>query len=314
MNLVTSVGTRVLAAVQTLLLASIITFALVQFAPGDPAATITGDNASAEAIEATRERLGLDRSLVLQYLSWALSALRGDLGASYISGEPVVDAIARTLPVTLSLVLIALAFSVVVGSVLGIVAAWHANGLVDRLVLTLSSLGLAVPSFWLALILVSTFALGGISLFPATGYASFWESPVSWLTHLLLPAVAMGMVGAAEVARQLRSAMIQALEADHTRTLKAKGLADRRIIVHSFRNAGVPMLSVVGVQVARFMGATVVLETVFAMPGLGRLIVDATLRGDFIIIQGVVMVVAAFVIVINAMVDSGYRVVDPRIR
>jgi peptide/nickel transport system permease protein len=272
-----------------------------------------GENATPQIIAARRHELGLDRPLILQYWHWLVNVLHGNLGHSFLSGESIGHAIARTLPVTVTVVTAALIISVVLGIPGGIIAAWYARRPADRVVSTASSVGIAMPSFWLALILVSVLAIQR-QILPATGYVSITDSFGEAIRHLVLPAFAMGVVGAAEVTRQLRSAMITALGSDYVRTLYAKGLPDRLIICHSLKNSGVPLLTIVGLQINRFLGATVVIEAVFGLSGLGQLILNATLQKDFVVIQGVVLIMAVLVIATNILVDGAYRIVDPRIR
>jgi peptide/nickel transport system permease protein len=309
----TVLAKRLLSVIPTLLIASIVVFGLVQLVPGDPAVASAGENATVEVIAARRAALGLDRPLLVQYWDWLMRVLHGDLGNSFLSGEPITRAIARTLPVTVSVVATALIISLLLGIPGGILAAWNARGPVDRVVSTASSVGIAMPSFWLALILVSVLAIQH-QVFPATGFVPLTENVGQGIRHLILPAFAMGVVGAAEVARQLRSAMISALASDFVRTLYAKGLSRRLIIVHALKNSSVPLLTIGGLQVNRFLGATVVIEAVFGLSGLGQLIMNATLQKDFVVIQGVVLVMAVLVIATNIIVDFAYRLVDPRIR
>lgn len=304
---------RIVSIVPTMLIASILVFGLVQLIPGDPAATLAGEGASQETIAAYRSELGLDRPLVAQYLSWLVGVLHGNLGTSLISGEPVVQAIGRTLPITCALVALALIFAILLGVPGGVVAAWYARRVPDRIVSTISSVGVAMPSFWLGLILVSWLALQ-LRILPAAGFVPLSQDPLQSLLHLILPAFAMAVVGAAEIARQLRSAMITSLASDSVRTLYAKGLGRRQVIGHALKNSSVPLLTIVGLQVNRFLGATVVIESIFGLGGLGQLIITATLQKDFVVVQGVVLITAFAVIVTNILVDLCYLLVDPRIR
>jgi peptide/nickel transport system permease protein len=304
---------RLGTVVPTLVIATIVVFLLIQVGPGNAAISSLGEGATKAAVAARSRQLGLDAPLATQYWRWLLKVLHGNLGNSLLSGEPVRTAIAQALPVTLTVVVAALVMSIVLGVSSGIIAGWNANRLPDRIVTAISAAGVAIPTFWLALILVSLFALQRHWL-PATGYVSVTADPAQAVKHVILPAFALGLVGAAEISRQLRSAMITALASDSVRTLYAKGLPRRLIIWHAVRNSAVPLLTIVGLQVNRFLGATVVIEAVFGLAGLGELILNATLQKDFVVIQGVVLVMAIVVIVTNLIVDISYRLVDPRIR
>ncbi|PRZ40886.1 peptide/nickel transport system permease protein [Antricoccus suffuscus] len=304
---------RLGAVIPTLLIASLVVFMLVQMIPGDPAITIAGESATPEQLQAIRQSLGLNDSLPVQFWNWLTNLVHGDLGRSLINGEPVRSALMRTTGVTLTIVATAMLIALVIGLAAGIVAALHANGLVDRAVTALVSLGVAMPGFWIGLILVIVFALG-LGWFPATGGMSFFADPVTALQHAVLPGLAMGIVGAAEIARQTRGAMIQAMSADSVRTHRAKGLSERAIVWRALKNCSVPILTIAGLQLNSYLGATVVIEAVFAIPGLGGLILNATLQKDYPIIQGVVLVMALIVITVNLLVDIAYRIVDPRIR
>jgi peptide/nickel transport system permease protein len=294
-------------------IATIVVFLLIQLVPGNAALSSLGESASKTALAARSKELGLNAPLATQYWRWLIKVLHGNLGNSLLSGEPVRTAIAAALPVTATVVVAALVISVLLGVSSGIIAGWNANRLPDRIVTAISAAGVAIPTFWLGLILVSFFALQRHWL-PSTGYVSVTADPAQAALHVVLPAFALGVVGAAEISRQLRSAMITALASDYVRTLYAKGLPHRLIIWHAVRNSAVPLLTIVGLQVNRFLGATVVIEAIFGLAGLGQLILNATLEKDFVVIQGVVLIMAIVVIVTNLIVDISYRLVDPRIR
>ncbi|WP_134322045.1 ABC transporter permease [Cumulibacter soli] len=304
---------RFVPVIPTLFIASVVVFLLVQFVPGDPAVAIAGESATPEIIAALREQMGLEKPLIVQYWDWLMSLLGGDLGNSFLTGESVNVAIGRTIFITVSVVALALVFSLVIGIPAGLIAGAYARRAADRTVSTLVSVLMAMPTFWFGLVLVSLFAVQG-NMLPATGYVPISQSPVDYLRHLILPSFAMGIVGACEIARQLRSAMIEALNSDYVRTLYAKGLSRSRVIRHALKNSGVPLLTIVGLQINRFLGATVVIDTIFGLGGLGSLIMGATLKKDMVVIQGVVLVMAVIVIMTNVIVDLSYRLVDPRIR
>ena len=304
---------RLGSVIPTLFIATIAVFLLVQLVPGNAALFSAGEAATKAAVAARRHQLGLDRPLAAQYWTWVTGVFRGNLGNSLVSGEPVRTAIAQALPVTLTVVGAGLLVSVVLGIPAGILAGWRANRVADRVVTTVTGVGVAVPTFWLGLILVSIFAIQRHWL-PATGYVSLAVNFGSAVKHVTLPGLALGVVGSAEIARQLRSAMITALSSDSMRTLHAKGLPGRSLVWHALRNSAVPLLTILGLQVNQFLGASVIIETVFGLNGLGQLVYNATLEKDFVVIQGVVLVMAIFVIATNLVVDIAYRLVDPRIK
>jgi peptide/nickel transport system permease protein len=302
------------ALLPTLLLASFGIFALIKLAPGDPAVAVAGENATTAQIEQVRQQYGFDRPLIVQYLDWLGDAVRGDLGSSLTGHVSVVSQIKQTLPVTLQLVAGGMLVAVVLGVIAGVAAGRRANTAADSVISAAASTGAAVPSFWLGLVLVSVFALK-LGWFPATGYAGITDDPALALRQLVLPSIALGVAGAAEIARQLRSVMMDVFASDHVRTLRAKGVAERRIVWrHGLKGSGVPLMTVVGLQVSRFLGATVVVEAVFGIPGMGSLVVSAAQNRDYPVVQGVVVVMAILVIATNVAVDLSYRFFDPRIR
>lgn len=305
---------RILAVVPTLLLATVGIFGLVKLAPGDPAAAIAGEGATTAQIEQIRHQYGFDRAFLVQYLDWLRDAVHGDLGISVTTRMSVVGQIKQTLPITLQLVAGAMVVAVVIGVLAGAAAAWRANTAADSMISAAAATGAAIPSFWLGLVLVGIFALK-LGWFPATGYAGITTDPGLAIRQLVLPSIALGVAGAAEISRQLRAVMMDVLNADHIRTLRAKGVAERRIVWrHALKGAGVPLTTVIGLQVSRFLGATVVVEAVFGISGLGSLVVTAAQNRDYPVVQGVVVVMALMVIFTNVVVDLSYRFFDPRIR
>lgn len=300
--------------VPTLVLATLGIFWLVHLAPGDPAITLAGQNATARQIQAIRVQLGLSQPFLLQYWHWLTHAVSGNLGTSLSTRQSVASAIGKALPATLQLVIGALLIAAVAGTAAGVVSARRANTLADAVVSSVASAGAAMPSFWLGLVLVSLFALG-TGWFPATGFVAITSNPGLAVKDLVLPSVALGVSGAAEISRQLRAVLIEILAADHIRTLRAKGLPERAIVWrHALRGATVPLITIIGLQVSRFLGAVVVVEAVFGIPGLGTLVVGAAQNQDYPVIEGVVLLMAVIVIVVNFAVDVSYRLVDPRIR
>jgi peptide/nickel transport system permease protein len=300
--------------IPTVLLASFVVFLLLQLVPGDPAIAIAGEQATPEQVAAIRNQLGVNDHLVVQYWHWLSGAVHFDFGTSIISHQSVTDAIGQTLPITLEIVVVAMIFAVLLGIPAGVLAALRANGPADTAVTSGTALGIAMPSFWLGLILVSVFALQ-LGWLPATGFVRLTADPVESIKHAILPGFAVGIAGAAEIARQLRAVMIEALSSDYVRTLRAKGLSSRAIVWrHALKNSAVSLITIIGLQVNRFLGATVVVEAVFGIGGLGTLVVNATQKHDYPTVQGVVLVMVLLVIVVNLVVDICYRLIDPRIR
>lgn len=309
------IASRLLTVVPMLLILTVIVFLLVEIAPGDPAAIIAGPDASTEAIEAIRRQLGLDRPMWQQYLSYVWNVLHGDLGTSFATHEPVTDVIARRLPKTLSIGLFAMLMVVILSVPLGILAAVKRDSAYDRLITGSSVFLLAVPPFVLAAILVKWFALGGLQIFPPTGYAPMRGGLGEWLVYATLPAVAVATVSLAELTRQARGSMIEALEQDYIRTARAKGLSKMALVCkHAAKNASVPYVTMLGLNVGRVVGAAVIIEAIFNIQGFGQLGVTAVIDRDIPTMQGVVLVSGVIVLVVTLLVDISYGYLNPRIR
>ncbi|MFO1133724.1 MAG: ABC transporter permease [Rhodoblastus sp.] len=307
------IGRRLLQAAPVIVLATFIVFGLLKLLPGDVAVTLAGDNATDQRIEEIRRLYGLDRPFLVQYGAWLWKAAQGDLSQSILSGEHVIASIARCFPHTLLIVAMALALALIVGVPLGAAAAARPNGPVDRAAMTLASVGIAVPNFWLAMILVSLFALRW-NIFPATGATAFSSSPGDAIYHATLPALALAAGGMAEVARQTRGALLDVMSSQFVRTLRAKGLTTSTILWrHGLKNIAVNLLTVTGLLFNRLLAATVVVEAVFAIPGMGGLIVHAAIQRDFTVVQGVVFAMVIVVISVNLVTDVLCAAVDPRI-
>lgn len=307
------VATSVASAIPTLILATFIVFFLQRLIPGDPAVALAGDYATPERLAEIRADLGLDEPLLQQYLSWLGGALTGDLGESFRTGQPVADLVFERLPLTLILTAFALVVAVLIGLPAGVLAAQRAESRFDRFLTTAATLGIAIPNFWLGMMLIIVFALN-LGWFPGPGGVRLEDDPVEALRGLVLPAIALGAVGGAEIARQVRSAMIENLSADYVRTHRAKGLPTRDIVwKHALKNSSLPFATIVGIQVSRLIGSAVVVEAVFGLSGLGSLVVEATNQRDYAVIQAVVFVAAIIVLVTNLIVDISYRILDPRI-
>ena len=307
------IGRRLAQIVPVIVLATFVVFGLLQLVPGDIAVTLAGENATDARIAQIRASYGLDRPFLLQYLSWLWNAVHLDLSRSYLSNEPVLDQILHRFPTSLLIVCGALSLSLLIGIPLGILAAAKPGTWLDSAVTSLASLGVALPNFWLAMLLVATFALS-LNWFPATGAVALGKDPGNAVLHAALPAMALAAGGVAEVARQLRGALMEILSSQYVRTLHAKGLSPAAILwKHGLKNVSVTLLTVVGLLVNRLLGATVVVEAVFAIPGMGNLIVTAAINKDFPVVQGVVLSMVVIVICMNLLIDILYSILDPRV-
>ena len=309
-----TVRRRLIQVVPVILIVTFVVFGLIQLIPGDIAVTLAGDNASDQRLAEIRALYGLDRPFLVQYFDWLWGAVHGDLARSLISGEEVMTSLSRTFPLTLLIVVLAMLISMVIGIPLGILAALRPNSIIDGAVMGLASVGIAIPNFWLAMILVATFALS-LGWLPATGAVAFSDDPIRALEHAILPATALAAGGIAEVARQLRTSLVDILGSQYVRTLHAKGLPGGAVLwKHGLKNVSVNLLTVIGLLANRLLAATVVVETVFAIPGVGNLIVNAALARDFPVVQGVVLTMIIFVVGLNLIIDRLYVVFDPRVR
>jgi len=297
-----------------MLLVSLLVFLLLFLAPGDPAAVLAGDNATPEQIARLRASLGLDDSAAVQFWRWLSQVLQGNLGASIYSNEPVVHLMAQRAEATLSLALATMAIAVPLAILLGVTAAHRAGTMTDRALMLLSVVGFSVPAFVVGYFLVWVFAMK-LGLMPVQGYVPIGEDPVAWARHLVLPAVTLGLTYTALIARITRATMIEVLSEDFIRTARAKGVPMLRILLrHALRNAGVPIATVIGIGIALLIGGVVVTETVFNIPGIGRLVVDAISRRDYPVIQGVILVFSGIYVLLNLATDLSYTLIDPRIR
>jgi peptide/nickel transport system permease protein len=304
---------RVVQILPVCILSTFIVYGLLQLVPGDPAHVLAGEYATEERIEQIRQLYGFDQPFLVQYWHWLSNAALGDLGTSLLSSEKVTILIAQNFPNTLLIVVLAMILSLIVGVPLGILAAVRARTRTDAVVSAVSSVGVALPNFWLAMILVAFFSLS-LRWFPATGAESIFENFWGALHHAALPAVALAAGGVAEVARQLRSALIEVLSSQYVRTLYAKGLSSTVILwKHGLKNVGVSLLTVVGLLFSRLIGATVVVEAVFAIPGMGNLLVRAAINKDMPVVQGVVLTLVVVVVLTNLVIDILYSWVDPRV-
>lgn len=308
------IGRRLLATVPLLFLVSLIVFALVHALPGDPAVLFLGEEATPENLARFRARLGFDRPLVAQYGEWLGRAVRGDLGRSLRTNQPVSEAIRERLPVTLELLAAALAVSLTIAIPMGIVSAVKRNSGIDLFSTFFALAGFSMPGFWLGIILIWVFALF-LRWLPPSGFVPLLASVPENVRSLILPAITLGTALAALVARQLRSGMLEVLRQDYVRTAQAKGLSGRQVIgKHALKNALISVVTVVGLQLGGLLGNTIITETLFALPGVGRLMIDSIFSRDFFVVQGVILFLAVGYVMANLLVDILYSFLDPRIR
>ena len=305
---------RILATIPVMAVVAIFVFALLYLSPGDPAAIIAGDTATVDDIARIRAHLGLDRPVYIQFGTWVWRLLHGDLGISIFTNLPVAKLIEQRLEPTVALSLATLIVSVVTAIPMGVLAAWRAGSWIDRLVMVFAVLGFSVPVFVLAYLLIYVFAIR-LDLLPVQGYVSITNGFWPFLSHIILPAAALGMIQSALIARITRASMLDVLAQDYIRTAQAKGLSNEQVLIgHALKNAAVPIATIIGIGVALLISGVVVTETVFAIPGLGRLTVDAILRRDYPIIQGIILIFSAAYVLVNLLVDLSYTLLDPRIR
>lgn len=305
---------RVIAAVPIVLLVTILVFLTTHVLPGDAALVALGPEATPAALEAMRERMGLNRPLHEQYLDWLGGFVRGDLGPSVVDNSPVSRAISHALPVTLQMVAMAMIVAIVIGVPAGIISATKRGTVWDVTASLVGLAGISLPGFWAAILLIYVFSLH-FSWFPSSGFVRIEEGLLANLHHAVLPAIALGIRPAGIFMRQVRSSVLEVIRNDYVRTARAKGLGENRIIVkHVLRNALIPVVTVSGAELASLLGNVVVLDTIFGIPGFGRLIHSSILRQDVVMMQSVVLVFAVMVIVVNLLVDLTYPLLDPRIK
>lgn len=305
---------RVASTVPVMGFVALFVFSLLYLAPGDPAAIIAGDQASPADVEHIRQSLGLDRPFLVRFGEWLWNVLHGDLGQSIFTNLPVSHMIGQRVEATASLMLLTLVFSVVVAVPMGVLAAWRHGTLVDRLVMIAAVFGFSIPVFVAGYLLRYVFS-SQLDWLPVQGYTPIAQGFGSWLSHLVLPTLALGGAFIALIARITRATMLEVLSQDYVRTARAKGLGQGPVLfVHALKNAAVPIITVIGLAVAGVIGGAVVTETVFALPGMGSMVVDAILRRDYPVIQGVILIFSFVYVLLNLLVDLAYTVFDPRIR
>jgi peptide/nickel transport system permease protein len=305
---------RLLATIPVMGVVAIFVFSLLYIAPGDPAAVIAGDLATPQQIAIIHKKLGLDEPFLVRFGHWLWAVLHGDLGISIFTNLPVTQLIGQRLEPTLALTLTTLVVTILFAVPLGVIAAWKAGTWIDRLVMIVAVAGFSLPAFVLAYLLILVFSIR-LDLLPVQGYVSFRDGFLPFIEHLILPSITLGLVYGALIARFTRASMLEVLSQDYIRTAQAKGLANDQVLLrHALKNAAVPIATVIGIGIALLISGVIVTETVFAIPGIGRLTVDAILRRDYPIIQGVVLLFSAAYVLVNLLVDVSYTLLDPRVR
>lgn len=308
------VVTHALLGIAQIVLVAFIIFVLVNAAPGDPAAKIAGEMATQERIEEVRTDLGLDDPPHEQFGRWLSDAATGDFGTSIVNGESVTSLLGRTVQPTLSLVGGALLIALAVALTAGVAAAYRPHGLVDRAVTVMYSAGIAVPGFFIALVLVAQFAVTR-QVFPAVGYVPFSEDPYEWFRHLVLPAFALSTVSVAEITRQLRGSLVDVLQSDYVLSARARGVPTLPLVFHhGLKNAAVPVMTVLGVRISQMVGATVIIESIFNINGLGSAVVDGALSGDIPVVLGVTVFTSVVVLATNIVIDLAHPFFNPKVR
>jgi peptide/nickel transport system permease protein len=304
---------RLLTTIIVIFGITLVVFMIIQLVPGDPARVVLGVAASEENVEALRERLGLNEPIWRQYLTWLGGLLQGDLGNSLVTGQPVTDQILQRLPATLTLAAAGLLVGLLIGLPAGLASALKPHSPLDLTASVLSQIGVSIPDFWLGILLILLFSLS-LGWLPSQGYTPFTQDPVDWFWHLLLPALTVGIISGSIQTRFNRSAMLEVLHEDYIRTARAKGLAETFVIVkHALRNALIPIVTILGLQLTALLSAVVVVEVVFSWPGLGRLTLDAVLDRDYPLLQGAVFTIATLLAFVNLGTDLLYAFIDPRI-
>ena len=305
---------RLVLMLPVLVIVAVIIFGLIHITPGDPAAVMAGEDATASDVEEMRERLGLNEPLHIQFFEWSLDAIRLDFGDSIFLRQPVTEAMMERVQPTFLLTLYALTLALLISIPAGVIAAVKRNSLVDRLLMVMSISGAAVPSFFFGIVLILLFAVI-LGWLPSGGYVDIGDDPIQHFKIMILPTIALGFSTAGLLSRMVRSTMLDVLKEDYVRTAYAKGLPNRHVIlIHALRNAMIPAMTVLGISLAGLLGGSVVIETVFSLPGMGRLVVQSIGRRDFPVIQGVVLITAVIQLFVMLLIDVLYVYVDPRVR
>ena len=305
---------RIAATIPVMAVVALFVFLMLRLSPGDPAAVIAGDYASPEDIAKIRTQLGLDQPIIVQFSTWVWSLMQGNLGISIFSNLPVTKLIAQRLEPTLMLSLTTLIFAVVVAVPMGVIAAWKAGTWVDRLIMIFAVFGFSVPVFVLGYMMIFSFSME-LGILPVQGYKSPFDDLWQFVRHITLPTITLSVIYIALIARITRASMLEVLEEDYIRTARAKGQTESRVLIsHALKNASIPIVTIIGIGIALLIGGVVVTESVYNIPGLGRLVVDAILKRDYPIIQGLILMFSFVYIIINLVIDILYTILDPRIR
>ena len=305
---------RLLSAIPVLFIVSLISFGLMRLIPGDPAASIAGPSATPAQIEQLRRDLGLDEPLLMQLLHYYQGLLQGDFGKSLLLGKGVLAATMERLPVTIGLSLYALVLTLLLGVASGIIAALRQNTWVDQVAMMIAMLGISIPNFFLGLLMIIFFAVQ-LGWLPSGGYVPFTQDPIGWLRSTTMPAISLALLQAGLLARITRSGMLEVLRQDYVRTARAKGLPERQVILkHALANALIPIVTVVGIIISLLLSGAVVTEALFSLPGMGQLLTQAVLSRDYPMVQGGLLLVTTFLVVVNILVDILYALIDPRVR
>lgn len=305
---------RVLAVIPILIFVGVVTFSLVHIAPGDAANIMAGDYAGPDDTQLIREELGLDKPVMQQFFEWVGRTARGDLGSSIFSGISVVELVRLKIGATLSLTLTGGVLAVLIGVPTGVLAAWKSGSLIDRIIQVWAAAGISIPGFWLGYMMIWGFSVN-LRLFPVIGYVSPTEDFVQWVRHITLPSLLLGVTASAIIIRMTRASLLEVFREDYIRTARSKGLAEAAILFrHALRSGAIPILTVIGFLAAALITGTVVTETVFTIPGLGRQVAEAVQTRDFPIVQSLLMLLASVYVFVNLIVDISYVVVDPRVR
>ena len=305
---------RLLSAIPVLFIVSLISFGLMRLIPGDPAAAIAGIAATPAQIEQLRRDLGLDEPLLIQLLHYYQGLLQGDFGKSLLLGKGVLAATMERLPVTIGLSLYALVLTLLIGVTSGIIAALRQNTWVDQVAMMIAMLGISIPNFFLGLLMIIFFAVQ-LGWLPSGGYVPFSQDPLGWLRSTTMPAISLALLQAGLLARITRSGMLEVLRQDYVRTARAKGLPERQVILkHALANALIPIVTVVGIIISLLLSGAVVTEALFSLPGMGQLLTQAVLSRDYPMVQGGLLLVTTFLVLVNILVDVLYALIDPRVR
>lgn len=304
---------RLLLALFVILGVTFVVFVIVHLVPGDPARVSLGVQATEETVQARREQMGLNDPFLTQYVNWLGNAVQADFGRSLITGQEITPQIVQRLPATLQLAVLALIIGMIIAFPLGIISAMRPGSATDTIASFISQLGVAVPDFWMGILLVLFFSIG-LGVLPPSGYTPINQDFGDWLSHMILPATTAGLISAAIQTRFIRSAMLEVLSQNYIKTARAKGLSERVVVLrHALRNALITIVTIIGLQLTALLSSVVVIEIVFAIPGLGRLALDAVLDRDYPVLQATVLVIAILVTFINLIVDMLYLFLDPRI-